>query len=91
MLAHRVFCLGYCLRGGLIYVRAVVDDYVSITTVPSTRSLAVSSDLTQLQLIFVLPVEQSITAGNHNVKIQTKATRSNAVNASGMIVAIHHN
>ena len=76
---------------GSFFVRPIIDQDSSITTVPSMISVSASADPRQVRLMFVLPVEQGITAGNHSVKIQIKASRLNALNASGIIVAVHHN
>jgi hypothetical protein len=76
---------------GSFYVRPVIDQDSSITTVPLMISVSASTDPRQVHPMFVLSVEQGITAGNHSVKIQMKASRSNVLHASGMIVAVHHN
>jgi hypothetical protein len=78
---------------GSFYARPVIDQDSSITTVPLMISVSASTNPRQVHLMFVLSVEPGITAGNPNlsVKIQRKASRSNVLNASGMIVAVHHN
>jgi hypothetical protein len=71
--------------------RALFDTSASVVVVPGQIRLNPASQDSHFTASFILPLEDGLGPGGHNVKIQWQSPQSGAVVASGTSVIVHHN
>jgi|SRR5580692_368243 hypothetical protein len=76
---------------GPLLLRVVFDQNPKVIIVPGEIRVHASSKHSYLGVTFILPLQDGLEAGNHNVRVQWRSPQARAVVSSKTVVVIHHN